>query len=34
MNGAGNIVGLVREILPAAVMVEQMVAQAADCLRR
>jgi NAD(P)H-dependent flavin oxidoreductase YrpB (nitropropane dioxygenase family) len=34
MNGAGNIVGLVHEILPAAVVVEQMVAQAADCLRR
>jgi NAD(P)H-dependent flavin oxidoreductase YrpB (nitropropane dioxygenase family) len=34
MNGAGNIVGLVHEILPASELVEQMVAQAADCLRR
>jgi hypothetical protein len=34
MNGAGNIVGLVHQFLPAAVVVEQMVAQAADCLRR
>jgi NAD(P)H-dependent flavin oxidoreductase YrpB (nitropropane dioxygenase family) len=34
MNGAGNIVGLVHEILPAAVLVEQMVTHAAECLRR
>jgi hypothetical protein len=33
MNGAGNIVGLVRGVLPAAVLVEPMV-RAADYLRR
>ena len=33
MNGAGDIVGMVREILPAAVVVGQMVAQTTDCLR-
>ncbi len=34
MNGGGNIVGLVHEILPAALAVEQMVVQTSDCLRR
>jgi NAD(P)H-dependent flavin oxidoreductase YrpB (nitropropane dioxygenase family) len=34
MNGAGNIVGLVDEILPAATVVEQMVADAAARLQR
>jgi NAD(P)H-dependent flavin oxidoreductase YrpB (nitropropane dioxygenase family) len=33
MNGAGNIVGLVDEILPAATVVEQMVIDAAARLR-
>jgi nitronate monooxygenase len=33
-NYSGQGVGLIRDILPAAVIVEQMVSEAADCIRR